>query len=140
AVNHAMLRNWLQTVFGWRVQVGSNANPRSLQNFPVQGNGAEMLRIACCLATERGIKVCCPVHDALLVEGPAGEIHEVVADTQAAMAEASRTVLGGFELRADAEIVTYPNRYMDKRGRKMWDTVMSLLEELSEPEMELVEA
>ncbi len=127
AVNHAMLRNWLQTVFGWRIQVGSNVNSRSLQNFPVQGNGAEMLRVACCLATERGIKVCCPVHDAVLVEGPAGEIHEVVADTQRAMAEASRAVLGGFELWADAEVVTYPDRYMDKRGRRMWDTVLELL-------------
>ena len=140
AVDHAMLRGRLHTVFGWRVQVGSNANPRSLQNFPVQGNGAEMLRIACCLATERGIRVCCPIHDALLVEGPADEIHDVVASTQRAMAEASRAVLGGFELRSDAEVVRYPDRYMDKRGRKMWGTVMSLLEELLETKTELAEA
>ncbi len=63
AVNHALLRGWLQTVFGWRVHVGPKANPRSLANFPMQANGAEMLRLACCLATERGIAVCCPVHD-----------------------------------------------------------------------------
>ena len=30
AVNHAMLRGWLHTVFGSRMQVGSRANPRSL--------------------------------------------------------------------------------------------------------------
>ena len=47
AVNHAMLRGWLHTVFGWRVQVGPRANPRSLANFPMQANGAEMLRLAC---------------------------------------------------------------------------------------------
>ena len=34
AVNHAMLRGWLHTVFGWRVQVGPRANPSSLANFP----------------------------------------------------------------------------------------------------------
>ena len=45
AVNHAMLRGWLQTVFGWRVHVGPRANPRSLANFPMQANGAEMLRL-----------------------------------------------------------------------------------------------
>ena len=72
------------------VQVGAAANPRSLANFPMQANGAEMLRLACCLATERGHCVCCPVHDALLVEGPADEIEDVVAETQAAMHEASR--------------------------------------------------
>ena len=71
AVDHAMLRGWLTTTFGWTVHVGSKVNPRSLKNFPMQANGAEMLRIACCLVTERGIDVCCPVHDAILIEGPA---------------------------------------------------------------------
>jgi len=130
AVNHAMLRGWLQTVFGWRVHVGPRANPRSLANFPMQANGAEMLRLACCLATERGIVVCAPVHDALLVQGPAEGIEAVVADTQAAMAEASRLVLGGFELRTEAKIVRWPERYMDERGARMWDTIMGILTEL----------
>jgi hypothetical protein len=134
AVNHAMLRGWLQTVFGWRVHVGSKVNPRSLMNFPVQANGAEMLRLACCLATEGGIRVCAPVHDALLVEGPAEDIGAVVADIRAAMAEASRVVLSGFELRSDAKIVRHPGRYRDPRGVKMWETVMELLAEMAEPE------
>jgi hypothetical protein len=96
----------------------------------MQANGAEMLRLACCLAIERGITVCAPVHDALLVEGPADEIKTVVAATQAAMAEASRIVLDGFELRTDAKIVRWPDRYMGDRGAKMWETVMGILEEL----------
>ncbi|NUQ63989.1 MAG: hypothetical protein HUU20_16050 [Pirellulales bacterium] len=130
AVNHAMLRGWLQTVFGWRVQVGPKANSRSLANFPMQANGAEMLRFACCLATERGIAVCCPVHDALLVEASAEAIDDVVADTQAAMREASRVVLSGFELRSEAKVVGWLDRYSDPRGECMWDTVMDLLGEL----------
>ena len=132
AVDHAMLRGWLQTVFGWRVHVGPRANPRSLANFPMQANGAEMLRLACCLATERRIQVCAPVHDALLVEGEDTDIENVVAATQAAMAEASRVVLGGFELRSDAKIVRSPDRYADPRGERMWNTVMELLAEFSE--------
>lgn len=144
AVNHAMLRSWLHTVFGWTIHVGPDANPRSMANFPVQANGAEMLRSACCLATERGITVCAPVHDALLVEGPAEEIAAVVADAQAAMAEASRLVLDGFELRTEAKIVRWPERYMDERGAKMWDTIMGILAELEAEDearsAELVEA
>jgi len=131
AVNHAMLRGWLQTVFGWRVQVGPRANPRSLANFPMQANGAEMLRLACCQATESRISVCAPVHDALLVEGPADAIETTVAATREAMAEASRVVLAGFELRSDATIIHHPERYMDPRGERMWDTVISLLRELA---------
>ena len=41
AVDHAMLYGWLQTVFGWRIHVGPNVNPRMLANFPMQANGAE---------------------------------------------------------------------------------------------------
>ena len=47
---------------------------------------------------------------------------------RAAMAEASRIVLGGFELGTDVNIVRYPGRYMDGRGRVMWDRVMQLIE------------
>ncbi len=130
AVDRAMLQGWLQTVFGWTIQVGPQSNPRSLANFPVQGNGSEMLRLACCLATERGITVCAPVHDALLVEGPAEEIEAVVAETQQAMIEASRIVLDGFPLRSDAKVVCHPERYMDERGTQMWKTIQAILDEL----------
>jgi hypothetical protein len=129
AVNHAMLHGRLHTVFGWTIHVGTDANPRSLQNFPMQANGAETLRLACCLATERGLLVCAPVHDALLIEGPAREIERVVADCQRAMQEASDIVLSGFALRTEAKIVQWPDRYMDPRGQRMWDTVSGTLAE-----------
>jgi len=45
-VDYAMLTGSLHTVFGWHVHVGENPNPRSLRNFPMQANGAEMLRLA----------------------------------------------------------------------------------------------
>jgi DNA polymerase I-like protein with 3'-5' exonuclease and polymerase domains len=125
--DHAMLHGGLHTVFGWRVQAGPDANPRSLRNFGMQANGAEMLRLACCLATEQGIEVCAPVHDALLVEGPAEQIDEVVVRTQAAMREASAVVLNGFLLRTDAKVIRHPERYLDERGQQMWDTVQELL-------------
>jgi len=130
AINHAMLRGWLHTVFGWRVQVGPDANPRSLANFPMQANGAEMLRLACCLATERGIQVCAPVHDALLIEAPADDIDRVVADTETIMAKASRIVLDGFELRTEVKVVRHPDRYTDVRGERFWREVMSILDSL----------
>jgi DNA polymerase I-like protein with 3'-5' exonuclease and polymerase domains len=126
AVDYAMLHSRLWTVFGWNVFVGEQVNPRFLRNFPMQANGAEMLRLACCLAIERGIRVCAPVHDALLIEAPLAELDRTVMATQQAMTEASHLVLG-FPLRTDAEIVRYPDRYMDPRGRKMWSTVQELI-------------
>lgn len=129
-LNHGMLANRIYTIFGWYLHVGPNANPRSLTNFPMQANGAEMLRLACCLMTERGIAVCASVHDAVLVEGPANEIEEIVGASAEAMAEASRILLNGFQLRTEAKIARHPDRYMDKRGKKMWETIMKILDEL----------
>jgi DNA polymerase I len=67
ALDRAMLTGSLHTAFGWQVQISEKPNPRSLRNFPMQANGAEMLRLAACLAIERGIEVCAPVHDAFLI-------------------------------------------------------------------------
>jgi DNA polymerase I len=126
AVDHAMLHGVLHTAFGWHLRIGEESNARSLRNFPMQANGAEMLRIACCLATERGLEICCPIHDALLVCAPLNHLEADVAATRAVMAEASRAVLAGFELGTDVKMVHYPNRYTDERGRIMWDRVCSL--------------
>ena len=38
-----MLHGRLHTAFGWEVRAGPEANPRSLANFPMQDNGAEMM-------------------------------------------------------------------------------------------------
>lgn len=130
AMDHATLHRSIHTVFGWTLKAGDDPNPRTFANFPMQGNGAEMLRLACCLATERGIEVCAPIHDALLVEGPADGIGDVVHNTQAAMAEASRVVLEGFEVRTDAKVVMHPERYMDERGERMWESIIGILSEL----------
>src|SRR5262249_51851151 len=107
-VDHAMMIGCLHTAFGWHVRVPPNANTRSLANFPMQANGAEMLRLACCLGTEQGIEICAPVHDALLICARVDHLHAEVARMQQAMVEASRIVLDGFALGTDAKIVRAP--------------------------------
>jgi len=129
AVNHAMLTDRLHTVLGWQIHVTSETNPRTLANFPMQANGAEMLRLACCLATERGIRVCAPVHDALLIEAPIDQIDAAVEECRQAMAEASKIILDGFEIFTDVKIVRYPERYMDPGGVAIWEMVMRFLEQ-----------
>ena len=135
-VDHAKLTGKLHTCFGWMLHGCCDANPRSLRNFQMQAHGAEMLRLACCLATERGIQVCAPVHDALLIEAPIDEIETAVATTREVMAEASRIVLSGFEVRTDAKIVRYPERFTDARGTRMWDDATRSVEEAEAEEEE----
>jgi len=123
---YAMLTGSLHTVFGWKIHVPAAANERSLRNFPMQANGAEMLRLACCLATEQGIEVCAPVHDAVLICARLDRLEADVAQMRNIMREASRIVLNGFELGTDATVVHHPDRYMDERGTVMWRRVMAL--------------
>jgi len=130
AVDYAQLQGQLFTVFGWVLHVGPRTNTRSLRNFPMQANGAEMLRLACCLATEQGIHVCAPVHDAILIEAPLAELEDAAMAAQRAMATASRVVLTGVELRSDVDLIRWPDRYSDERGRTMWQTVSQLLDEV----------
>ena len=127
--DHANLHGHLDTVFGWRVRTSPDYNPRSFRNFPMQANGAEMLRLVCCLGTERGIEICAPVHDAVLVAAPLYRLEDDVAAMQAAMKEAAAVVLNGFELGSDAKVVAYPDRYSDPRGETMWKRVMELIGE-----------
>jgi DNA polymerase family A len=127
AVHHAMLHGKIWTVFGWPILVGTESNPRSLANFLMQGNGSELLRLACCMATESGIEVGAPVHDAVLIVAPLDRIEVDTARMRDIMSEASSIVLGGFRLGTDVKIVRYPNRYVDKRGRVMWERVCKLV-------------
>ena len=138
ALDYAHLRGQLYTTFGWTLHVGPLANARSLRNFPMQANGAEMLRLACCLATKWGVCVCAPVHDALLIEAPLDELDHAISKAQTAMGEASAVVLDGWVLRSDAHLIRYPDRYADARGGRMWETVWAVVGEMG-PELSVQE-
>jgi hypothetical protein len=129
-VARADLNGVAKTVYGWPLHTGQEWNPRAALNFPMQANGAEMMRIAAMLATEAGIAVCAPVHDAFLIEADLAGLESTVARMREIMAEASRNVLNGFEIRTDVELVRYPERYQDARGVGMWRIAMEQLERI----------
>jgi len=117
----------LRSAFGWRVLVNSDSRVASVKNFPVQANGAEMLRLAIMKMHTAGIEVIAPVHDAVMIEAASSEIETHTVKAQECMRWASEQILPGFPLDSDAKIVKYPNRYMDEdRGTEMWNTVMGI--------------
>lgn len=126
--DHALLTGSLQTVFGWTLHVPRQPNVRSLQNFPMQAHGAEMMRLAHIELTRRGIGVCAPVHDAFLIESPLDEIDAVMEETQDIMRQASAIILDGFEVRSEARVARYPDRFLEPKGIPMWNRVMQLLD------------
>jgi hypothetical protein len=141
-VDRTMLCNRQQTVFQYprhlplglhptyeRGRKVQPINKRSLRNFYMQGNGAEMMRLAARYCVDDGICLCASIHDALLIMAPLDCFDDHVNRTREHMANASEKVLGGrLRLRTGVTEVKYPDRYMDeKRGGKMWRTVMNLI-------------
>jgi DNA polymerase-1 len=134
-VNHVLLGEPLETVFGWRIHFPPNCgaiiNDRSILNWPMQAHGAEMMRLAVAQAVEEGLKICAPVHDALLLEGPADAIEAHAARLAQIMGDASEIVLGkGKRCRTDTKIVKAPDRYVDdKDDGTFFSQIMKLLAE-----------
>lgn len=126
AWNYCQLNGCIFTTLGWRLAVFGQ-ECRTIQNFPMQANGAEMLRIAIMKAQSAGVRVCAPVHDAILIEAPVDMIDDAEAVTQRCMEEASEIILGGFKLKSEAKQIVYPNRLGDERGIKMWETICKYL-------------
>ena len=64
----------------------------------------------------------------LLIEAHSDQIDSEVTRLKECMSEASEAVLGnGKVCRVDADIVRYPDRYMDEHGQEMWDQIMGFL-------------
>lgn len=134
-VNRVLLGLPLETTFGWRIQYppgcGADINSRSILNWPMQANGAEMMRLGVSMAVEAGLMVCAPIHDALLLEASVDEIEAQAARLAEIMGDASELVLGpGRRCRSDIKIVRYPDRYQDERGVVMFEKIMALLAEI----------
>ena len=60
-----------------------------------------------------------------LIEAPLDRLDAQVELARQLMEQTCRDVLGGQSCRVDADLIRYPDRYMDtKRGLEMWNTVM----------------
>ena len=127
AVSYASLTNRIHTVFGWQLNVTHKTNVRTIQNFPMQANGAEILRLACCFLCDSGVTVCAPIHDAVLVECDIDDVSEIIDRSKFAMARASQVVLGGVKLKTDVAITKFPESLGNERGDKVWAIINTAL-------------
>lgn len=124
-VNAALLSREMRTVFNWPRRLVGGERATSIRNYPMQANGAEMMRVAAIGAMRAGIEVCAPVHDAFLIAAPAARLADDVEAMRSIMTQAGLLVCG-IPIRTDAKVIRYPNRYMEDRGIEMWNRVMRL--------------
>jgi hypothetical protein len=119
--------------FGWRLQLSTTTNLRTMRNFPMQANGSEMLRLAAIYTLRAGVSIVTLIHDAILIEADQSAIEHHTALTQQAMEKASQVVLAGFSLRSEARIIHAPDRLIEERGVIMWQWILESLTELGVP-------
>jgi DNA polymerase family A len=132
-VDRALLRGHMVTAFDWHRHGCYGARPTELMNWPIQSAGSHLMQFVCIAATEAGIEVACPVHDAFLIVAPLDRLNHDVELMRSIMVRASKIVTGGLPIRVDAKIIR-SGRYMDPRGQRMWDRVMELLRRRDERE------
>jgi hypothetical protein len=123
-VRYPVLNAWLERVtnkaahivpitcvLGWSLTASGRAGEeRTFLNFPMQGNAAELMRLVFVRANKLRLIGC--AHDSFMIEDGIERIEGSVAAMQEIMRQASRDLLGGFELRADCkpgDIVRYPD-------------------------------
>lgn len=124
-VDRALVARKMQTVFGWQRRLFGGERLTSIKNFPMQANGAEMMRIAAIGAVRLGIEVCAPVHDAFLIAAAPDQLEYDVEKMRDVMTQAGQLICG-IPVRTEARLIRYPNRYMEEPGIEMWNRVMRL--------------
>jgi DNA polymerase-1 len=126
----AMLDRRMTTQFEWPLYISNSPNERTLYNFPAQGNGAEMLRLAAVRLCDARLVPSMLIHDGLLIEATCEEEITAAIDI---MRSAGRDVCNGFEIDVDIDqMLRSGARYRDKRplAQKMWAVMMATLEEV----------
>jgi len=119
--NHAQMHGYISTSMGWDRHFAENSfiNPRSLMNWSIQSESAEILRNALIRLTDAHIKVCATVHDAFLIECPIPESEDQIRVAIKCMTDAARYIVGGENnILVDTEkyFYTFNKQGQDKNG------------------------
>lgn len=120
----------LSTKLGWTLHHGERVKPNTTLNFTAQATGAEMLRLSVMEMMRCGVQVCCPIHDAVLIQAPVAEIDSAIVEARAAMDTASAVLLDGYVLRNEVDVFRFPERFFDNDGAETWRKVSVIAEML----------
>ena len=143
-VNEALATHKISTKLGWQRRLLSKKErdkhksddqkrkkvQNSLQNFPMQSHGAEMLRLALVYATEKGVGICAPLHDAIFVVAPADQEAWATETLKECMERAAMDIIG-VKIPIEMFVVRYPDRFVpdDKpMAVTVWNKMMVSLE------------
>lgn len=103
---------------GWRIGA-DDPNILSIGNFPVQGTGAVILRRACELCDQAGVKLYATLHDAISICGKVENMEQEIATATECFRRAAFDVLGeDLMLVGNPEIVRHGQAWLHSSDAK----------------------
>lgn len=128
-VTRARIDGYLKSLDGWVYFVDDKVRDTQLLNFPMQANGAAMMRYAVRNAAElRTFDLVCTLHDALYANSSQEDKDAVISEIVKCMDDACEQLLGD-TLRIRTDISVYDSRtgYKDPRGEDMLKQVTAFI-------------
>lgn len=142
--NEALATRKISTKFGWTRHLLSKKDreahkteetkakkiSNSLQNFPMQSCGAEMLFLTCTYGAEIRLGVCAVLHDQLFIVAKIEDEAKAISDLRACMDRSSRDLIG-VAIPIEISVTRYPDRFIpdDKpMAITVWGKMMKALE------------
>jgi hypothetical protein len=121
------------TPFGWRQIITEHTKTRSLMNFPAQAGGGDVMWLAAIAATECGITIAAPVHDAFWVLCLLDEVDDTIERMTGIMRRAGELVAGVPIAVEVAAVVRWPQclgdvREPGDRSQDMWTEIRRLVQ------------
>lgn len=128
-VTRARVDGFLRSLDGWIYFVDSSVKDTQILNFPMQSNGAAMMRRAVILAYERkSFDLVCTLHDALYANSSVDKQDFVISEIKQCMNQACEEILSGsVTIRTDVSIYDSKLGYRDPRGEAMLEQVKAFL-------------
>jgi hypothetical protein len=126
---HAVLGWQLHPPFASKSSVEQGKPTRlSALNFPIQATGSEILRAAIIRLADEGYKVCAHQHDSIMTELDLNGWEENLRQFEYIMTEATRPLLCGHTIAVESRVLMPGERYIQDRGRSIWDFVSKKLD------------
>lgn len=120
---------YIQSIDGWTYFVTDTVRDSQLQNFPMQANGAAMMRKAVVHAANRGtFDLICTLHDAIYANATESNAEFVANEIVQCMDMASHDLLNGaLKIRTEVAIYNSDNGYFDERGTEVLNAFSKFL-------------
>lgn len=131
--NESKRRGYNYSMDGWMYYANDNTKATRLINFPIQSNGAVMLREAIKdIAHETDLNVICSLHDAIYVECDAADEERVKALLKLYMDRAAEAICGDISIEIGFKVYTHESGFHDERGTETLEMIEGILKKIEE--------